>query len=258
MDLLKQAQAAADKLDDQTENNGPRAYEPPKAGPCVARFVSYIEIGKHPQRAFQGREKPPAREAIIEFELLGKKHKREVTFDDETKTFYPTLRVRLAIKKGPRASFFKLLSAMDYGRGNKHMALMLGEAFILNVSHREVETADGKRIYANIKDETGNWKVSAPFRVNEEGESEPLAAPQATLSLRLLLWDAPCIEQWNSIQVKGDNQYLQGLCKEALDFYGSALQIVLSELPDTAPVEALVEVPAVEADEDDPLADIPF
>lgn len=241
--LIEQARAAAAKLADQTEDKGGSfEYEPPAAGPCIARFISYVEIGNHPQKAFQGKAKPPAPEAIIQFELLGKKHAKEIETQDETgqtvkRIVYPIITERVAIKSGPRAGFYKLLSAMDYGRGNTHMAFMLGEAFILTIIHNEVEKDSKKRIYANIKDDSGNWKVSAPVRVNEEGETEPLKAPAATVTERLLLWDAPSIEQWNSIHIPGtykrkegdkevevSKNWLQNAAKSALNWEGSPVQ----------------------------------
>lgn len=299
MDLLAQAKAAADKLADQTEDKGGSyEYTPPVAGPCIARFVSYIEIGKHPQRAYQGKEKPPAHEAILEFELLGKKHAREIEFEDENgetvkKTVYPIHREVLAIKSGPKAGFFKLLSCMDYGRGNTHMAFMLGEAFLLNIVHNEVEKDGNKRTYANIKDDSG-WKVGAPVRVDEEGETQVIKAPPANVEPRLLLWDAPTIEQWNSIHIPGtytkkdgdkevevSKNWIQLKVQEALDWEGSGIQQIVAgiagDLPDAkaetlpdAGEEPLIEEPGTEdapevekatseapaASSDDPLADL--
>lgn len=241
--LIEQVRAAAAKLADQTEDKGGSfEYEPPAAGPCIARFVSYVEIGNHPQKAFQGKAKPPAPEAIIQFELLGKKHAKEIETQDEIgqavkRIVYPVITIRAALKSGPRTGFYKLLSAMDYGRGNTHMAFMLGEAFILTIIHNEVEKDGKKRVYANIKDDSGNWKVSAPVRVNEEGETEPLKAPAATVAERLLLWDAPSIEQWNSIHIPGtykrkegdkevevSKNWLQNTVKSALNWEGSPVQ----------------------------------
>lgn len=249
--LLEQAKAAAAKLADQTENKGGNfEYTPPAAGPCIARFVSYVEIGNHPQKEFQGKAKPPAPEAIIQFELLGKKHAKEIETQDETgqtvkRIVYPVITERVAIKSGPRAGFYKLLSAMDYGRGNTHMAFMLGEAFILTIIHKEVEKDGKKHVYANIKDDSGNWKVSAPVRVNEEGETEPLKAPAATVAERLLLWDAPSIEQWNSIHIPGTHQrkegevsknWLQNTIKSALNWEGSPVQnLVLASIDGDLP-----------------------
>lgn len=249
--LLEQVKAAAAKLADQTEDKGGNfEYEPPAAGPCIARFVSYVEIGNHPQKVFQGKAKPPAPEAIIQFELLGKKHAKEIEMQDETgqtvkRIVYPVITERVAIKSGPRAGFYKLLSAMDYGRGNTHMAFMLGEAFILTIIHNEVEKDGKKHVYANIKDDSGNWKVSAPVRVNEEGETEPLKAPAATVAERLLLWDAPSIEQWNSIHIPGTYQrkegevsknWLQNMVKSALNWEGSPVQnLVLASIDGDLP-----------------------
>lgn len=304
MDLLKQAKDAAAKLADQTEDkSGNFEYTPPAAGPCVARFISYIEIGKQPQRAYQGKEKPPALEAIVEFELLGKKHAKEIEFEDETgatvkKTIYPVIRERIAVKSGAKAAFFKLLKAMDYGRGNTHMAFMLGEAFKLNIVHNEVEKDGQKKVYANIKDD-GVWQVSAPLiqKFDEEtgdpiGDPQPIKAPEATLPIRLMLWDAPTIEMWNSIYIPGtytkkdakgnetevSKNWLQQAAQKAVNWEGSALQMLIAtvegDLPSTAPEmpedeqeapssdeDSLIEDEAPDAaptasEDDDPLADL--
>ena len=245
--LLEQAKAAAAKLDDQTEEKGGFTYEPPAKGPCIGRLVSYIELGNFPQE-YNGQPKAPAREMIVEFELLGKKHAKEIeiTNEDGSKTkkvVYPIIRERLPIKHSSRAASFKMLKALDYGRGNTNIAFMLGEAFIINIIHKEADKDGKKVVYANIKDDTGNWTISAPVRVNEEGETEPLNAPKATVEERLLLWDAPSKEMWDSIYIGGtrtkkvdgketevSKNWIQAECRSALDFEGSPLATLLAEI----------------------------
>jgi hypothetical protein len=125
----------------------------------------------------------------------------------------------------------------------------LGEAFILTIVHNEVEKDGKKRVYANIKDDSGNWKIGAPVRVNEEGETEPMKAPPATVPERLLLWDAPSIEQWNSIHIPGtykrkdgdkevevSKNWLQNAAKSALNWEGSPAQnLVISSIDGDLP-----------------------
>lgn len=262
------------------EGGGDFTYEPPVEGPCVARLVSVIEIGNHPQRPYNGQEKPPAPEVIFQFELLGKKHRKEITVKDEAgsetkKVVYPIITERMAIKAGPRAAYIKLLEALRYGRKEiTHPAMVIGEAFILTIIHGDNgKEGKEKRIYANIKDASGNWKVGAPVRVNEEGETEPLKAPPATVEERFLLWDAPNIEQWQSLYIPGSRtkkvdgketevskNWIQETIKSALNFDGSAVaaKIALAEgdLPPMMDDEGGDESPS-ENDETDSGCDTP-
>ena len=263
------------------EGGGDFTYEPPVEGPCVARLVSVIEIGNHPQRPYNGQEKPPAPEVIFQFELLGKKHRKEITVKDEAgsetkKVVYPIITERMAIKAGPRAAYIKLLEALRYGRKEiTHPAMVIGEAFILTIIHGDNgKEGKEKRIYANIKDASGNWKVGAPVRVNEEGETEPLKAPPATVKERALLWDAPDFrQQWQSLYIPGSRtkkvdgketevskNWIQENIKSALNFDGSAVaaKIALAEgdLPPMMDDEGGDESPS-ENDETDSGCDTP-
>lgn len=153
------------------------------------------------------------------------------------------------------------------------MAFMLGEAFIVNIIHNK--SKDGKRTYANIKDKSGVWKIGAPVKVDDEGETVPLKAPAATVEPRLLLWDSPTIEQWQSIYIDGtytkkegdkevevSRNWIQNLAKSANNFEGSALQTMIlaavdGDLPDVDDEEEELEDKAPEQEEDDdPLADL--
>lgn len=262
------------------EGGGDFTYEPPVEGPCVARLVSVIEIGNHPQRPYNGQEKPPAPEVIFQFELLGKKHRKEITVKDEAgsetkKVVYPIITERMAIKAGPRAAYIKLLEALRYGRKEiTHPAMVIGEAFILTIIHGDNgKEGKEKRIYANIKDASGNWKVGAPVRVNEEGETGPLKAPPATVEERFLLWDAPNIEQWQSLYIPGSRtkkvdgketevskNWIQETIKSALNFDGSAVAAMIAsaegDLPPMMDDEGGDESPS-ENDETDSGCDTP-
>ena len=261
LDQVRQA-AASNTLKDQTAEQPERAdYQPPAAGRAFARFVSYVELGKRKQRPFQGKEKPPAHEVRLGFELVGKKHAREIEVDGETKTVYPVIYTKVTIKSGDRASFTKLLKAMSYGRdGINHMALLLGEGFIVTVIHNVVGEGADARTYANIKDSEGVWKIAAPLVPKDPGDPEcnemiPAAVPAATVPIQLLLWDSPTIEQWNSIFIDGTrevkdakgvvqtvskNWLQEDIQSNAIDFEGSALQAVLADFNtrDTKPAKA--------------------
>jgi hypothetical protein len=253
--LLEQvkAAAAAAALKDQTkEPESGGGFEIPEAGRCFMRFVSYIEIGKRPQKPFQGKPKPDAHEVRLGFELVGKKHAREIEVDGEKKTVYPMQFIKVAVKAGDRAAFTKLLNKMTYGRaGITHMALMLGEGFIGTIVHNEgTDKAGNKKMYANMKDKDGNWLIGAPMVLEDPNDPEcstfkPVAVPAATQSEQLLLWDSPTKEQWDSIFIDGTrevkdeqgktttvskNWIQEDIVNKARDFEGSALNALLLEL----------------------------
>lgn len=180
------------------------------AGPTPARFVGYVETGLRPQRPYRGQEKPDAEEVRLYFELNGKAHKREVEGDGETKTFTNVISVKLTKKLGDRAGFTKLFRKMTYGRDSiTHMAQMLGEAFIITIVHNEEKNPkEGKepRTFANMKDGDGNWLIGAPRYQKDPLDPESWAdvpVEEPTVQIKLLLWDAPSQEQWDSIFIDG-------------------------------------------------------
>lgn len=250
--LLDQVRAAQSKLKDQTkepENTG--TFEIAAAGRAFARFVSYVEIGKRPQRPYQGKAKPDAHEVRLGFELVGKKHAREIDGPEGKKIVYPIIHVKTTVKGGEKATFTKLLKKMAYGRdGITHMALMLGEGFIVTVVHNTVGEGKDAKTYANIRDSEGNWLVAAPMLLKDANDPEcdewvPANVPPATATTQLLLWDAPTKEQWDSIFIDGTrdvkddkgnvtqvsrNWMQEDITKSARDFEGSALHALLLEL----------------------------
>ena len=253
--LLAQAQKSAqsDKLKDQTADTGSFEYEIPAAGPTAARFIGYVEIGKRKQPDFQGKSKPDCMEAFLFFELLSKKHAREIGEGDDKRIVYPVHRERVQVKAGERANFVKLLKKMTYGRDINHMALMLGEGFLIKGVHNTAGEGDKKKTYYNIRTKEDGYLVSAPiYNANKDplGEEDlkPLPVPQPTQPIKLLLWDDPTPEQWQSIFIDGTrtvkkkdengkeveveksrNWIQEDIISNATDFEGSALQAMLME-----------------------------
>jgi hypothetical protein len=250
--LISQANSATKELEDQTKvSEGGGEFETPPAGPTPARFVGYVEIGKRKQRPFQGKAKPDAEEVFLFFELNGKKHCREVEVEGEKKTFTNVIRVKLTKKLNDRAGFTKLFKKMLYGRdGITHMAQMLGEGFLVTVVHNTVEKDGKKNTYANIKDDDGNWQIAAPMYQTDPLDADtlqPLPVPEPRQPIKLLLWDAPSQEQWQSIFIDGTrtvkndkgeerevskNWLQEDIVQNAVNFEGSALQAMLGGLAD--------------------------
>lgn len=241
--------AEAAELDDQsvvTEGGGDYEYVPPAAGRTVARFIEYIELGKQPQKPFQGKAKPPVEEARFTFELTHPKNRKEIELEGgEKTTISERISFKLTIKTGEKSQFKKLWNAMTYGRDNiKHMAQMLGEAFIVEVVH--AKSNDGKVTYANLRDNDG-WKIMAPRKVDDlAGTSEDISKsiPSALGDLRIFLWNKPTKATWDSIFIDGTREvkdekgnvsqesknWLQTLVTKATNYTGSPLEQMLNNL----------------------------
>jgi hypothetical protein len=280
--LLSQAVAAAATTTDQSVASSGFTYEAPAAGYTTARFVSYIEVGKQPQRAYQGVEKADAFEARLTFELNGPKHVIEYEVEGVAKTRNNLIRITVTISNNEKSNFFKLLEKMTAGRnGIQHMAQMLGEGFLVQVSHNK--SKDGKKTYANLKSDV--WNVGAPSVTDPiTNMVNVLAVPEATQDIQLLLWNSPSKEQWDSVFIDGtyerevegvkvtkSKNFIQETAMGASNFVGSPLEALVSGSMDAvaemmstpAPAELVVTpaeqavpvaVPVAPVVSDDPLA----
>mgnify|MGYP003642621719 FL=1 len=236
--LLNQALEAA-TLDNQTEASSGFTYQVAPAGYTTARFVSYIEVGKQPQRAYQGVEKADAFEARLTFELNGPKHITTYEHEGVQKTRTNLIRITVTISNNEKSNFFKLLEKMAYGRNDiKHMAQMLGEGFLVQVSHNN--SKDGQKTYANLKSDV--WNVGEPATTDPiTNETRILAVPEATQDIQLLLWNSPSQEQWDSVFIDGSYErevdgvkvmksknFIQETAMAASNFVGSPLEALVS------------------------------
>lgn len=263
---VKALAALAAEQEDQTKAPERADFEVriPAAGVTVGRFIEYIELGKHKQPDYQGKKKPDAEMVRIVFELLAPKNIREEEVQGTPTKFAD--RITLTIKKSTddKAGFKKLFRAMTYGRDIKHMAMMLGEAFVITVIHNPVGEGDDKKTYANIRDDSGVWQIAAPFKVDpltEEKTAYPVAEPLSPV--KIFLWKNPTKETWDSLFIDGtrtvkdakgnetevSKNWLQEKIIAATDFDGSPLMTLLGgvqALPTTEGTDPLAgkETPA--------------
>ncbi len=247
MSLLDQAKKGS--TTDHTKTSSDFTYEIPPAGKTPARFIGYVEFGKQPQE-YQGQEKKPALEAMLVWELNGKKHRRQVEVDGEEKEFTNRISVTLPVYTNSKAGFHKLFEAMRNGREEiTHMAQMLNEPFLIDVVHNASDK-DPKKVYANVKDAAGVWTVTEPRiqEFDEFGEVKgvrDIPVPAATQALMLLLWDNPTKEQWDSIFIEGEREvekdgkkskvsknWMQQKCLSAIDFETSPLAQMIGGVED--------------------------
>lgn len=254
---LKALKALADQaadIEDQTEVQTSYEYTLPEAGRTVARLAEYVDLGMQKRRPYRGKDKPPADEVRIVFELLHPtKNIREL--DDKTK-IADRLTVKITKSLSDKAGFKKLFNAMRYGRdGIKHMAQMIGEEFVLNIIHSEPgKNQDGteKRQYANIKNKDGVWQVESPYNLDAiTGKSTKYNVPALIGPVRLFIWDMANGEMWNSLFIDGTREvtaadgtvteqsknYIQEKIMEASNFEGSPVSVILGGLTDDLPTE---------------------
>lgn len=252
--LLAQAAEAMEHAEDQSQiaANGDFDREPPAAGPTLLRFIGYVELGRRPQRPYQGKPKDPADEVRLTFELVGQKHRKTIQVEGGgERVITPTISFKVAKKLQEKAGFAKLFRKMAYGRdGIKHMTQMLGEAFLGTVFHNEVEKDGKKTVYANLKDSEGVFHISAPVQSDAiTGQTVDLApmTPAPLHAVQLFLWANPTKEMWASLFIDGTREVKQpdgsmkvvsknwlqeSIIAEALNFQGSPLQAMLGGLGD--------------------------
>ena len=256
--------ALAAETEDQTETQVAGEYERevPAAGPHVGRFVEYIELGMHKQKPFQGKAKPDAEMVRIVFELLHpKKSIIEYEADGVKKVRGQLISITIKKSLSEKASFKKLFNSMTYGRaGIRHMAQMLGEPFLLTVTHNVVKGNDGKDVtYANISRD-GVYLIGAPQITDPMTEVvTKLPVREPTVPVRLFLWDHPTKETWDSLYIDGTREvknadgtttqqsknWLQEKIMSAVNYNGSPLHALLNEVADL-PLEESVTVASAE------------
>jgi len=195
-------------------------------GKHPVRLVEYVEFGEHPQKPYQGAERPDADECMLTFEFLGKRTVTEN--EDGTKT---AMRKSIYLKKSTneRATFRKLFDKMRGGNtGITNMSQMVGRgSWLITVqwtqgqevldSKEKVDKAEAAlkadkdnkdlRIWDNIRNKEGfmiTQAVSETFD-DETGETivKPINVPAAISPLRAFLWDTPSEMLWNSIFIEG-------------------------------------------------------
>lgn len=191
-------------------------------GYALARLVEYIETGMHTQE-YQGQKKDPRREFRIGFALYGQGYQKEDGTPRTISSF------SMPLFNNERSKAFKLFEMMNYKKDKKNFAQMLGDAFLVKIKH--VKASNG-----TLRARLDTDDVRAPL---DPVSRQLYPVPDAPENLyRVLLWDAPTMEQWKSIEIQGttdsgkSKNFLQEECLSALDFAGSKLeQMLKGQLP---------------------------
>jgi hypothetical protein len=191
------AKAAAEGVDQTKAVVGGSNYAPPAAGPGLARFVTYAEIGKQ-KGVFQG--KPTVKEKVLLiFELVGKRH----AVADDQQPHRITIEENYSLNE--KANFFKLFRRMNYRQDAQHIVQLLGEGFKVEVVHDKWTDRTGKeRVDAVLRTASG-YTIAPPRKEDEDSETGwvNIEVPAAKSELRCFLWEQADLAQWGSLFIEG-------------------------------------------------------
>jgi hypothetical protein len=177
-------------------------YAPPKRGQAWARLVGYFETGKH---EYAGSEE--ALDTVeLHFELSGPNH--------------PPIKinggwlgpVRISVTEILRldctSRYRTLFDQMNYAHKARHMAELLGDAFVVEIFHRK--SKDGKKTYATMKGNKDTLPVGNGYSIRGTSVQDPLTGkpvsipvPEPITEIKAFMWDLADMDDWNSIFIEG-------------------------------------------------------
>lgn len=254
------AKAASEGADQTKAVSGGGDFEPAAAGPCLLRFVGYVEIGKQ-KGTFQG--KPTVKEKVqLIFELVGKRHPPTETKDGVKIPQRITIEESYSLNE--KANFFKLFQRLNYRQDAQHIVQLLGEGFKGEVFHDTWKDKQGKdRITATLKGPAG-YSIAPPRKEDEDSETGwvDVAVPQALSEPRCFLWQQADLNQWASLYIEGEyperkddkgvvtaparsKNVFQNKIKAAVNFQGSPIYTLLAANGQN------LDIPTVGEQEDD-------
>ena len=181
----------------QAQQGGGEEYTPPAEGLARARLVGYFELGKH-EDEYQGQKKVRDKVDLV-FELSGPNHPPRRLADG---TLVPQrITVQETLSLSDKANFFKLFGQMNYAGKATHMAQLLGEPFLVEVFHRK--SADGKKVYANLKGPNGYNVRGTSVQDPLSGKTVHIDVDPPLTEIKAFVWDLADKEMWDSIFIDG-------------------------------------------------------
>lgn len=230
-DIKKRAKAAGQRVNQNETKKGGGDFQAPAEGKTTMRLLEYIEMGVQAGGMYKGKPKKPTAKVQVAFELLGKKHLREIENEKTKKTevrgTYFRIFPNLALSLHEKAAFKKLYNLLRNSYSNPdeitHMSQLLGEAFAGKIRNN----VSGDKTYSNLTDEQQNFSIGAPVKeeVDDDGEVisvKKLSVPELTMTPKLFLFDAPTKEDWESLDEK-----TQERIKKAENYKGSAVELLV-------------------------------
>lgn len=257
------AKAAANGADQTKSVAGGGDYTPPAAGPGLARFVGYVEIGKQ-KGTFKGA--PTVKEKVLLiFELVGKRH---AVADGEQPH---RITVEETYSLNEKANFFKLFQRMNYRQDAQHIVQLLGEGYKVEVVHDKWTGKDDKERTSAVLRSAAGYTIAPPRKEDEDSATGwvDVAVPPAQSALRCFLWNEADMQQWGSLFIEGEyperkddkgvvtaaaksKNVLQHKVMSAVNFQGSPIHTLLAANGVALDLPAPGEDP--DAREDEPAA----
>jgi len=210
-------------------------------GTYPARLVQILDIGLQPQRAYQGKDKAPAQEIMLTYELVdtfmldeaGKELPDKPRWISETLPFYGLF--------ADKAKSTQRYNAIDpSGEFDGDFAKAIGQPINVTI----VNNAVGDKVYDNIA------TISA-MRPRDADK-----CPELINTSKLLDLDAPDLEVFNSLP-----EWLRDKIKGNLNYKGSPLEQLLGggERPKAAAKAKVGDKPAEEEqDQEENSSNNPF
>ena len=235
------AKAAAEGADQTKSVAGGGDRSPPAAGPGLARFVGYVELGKQ-KGSFKGV--PTVKEKVrLVFELVGKRHPPG---EHDGKKIPVRITIDENYSLNEKANFFKLFQRMNYKQDAVHIAQLLGEAFKVEVVHDVWTGKDGKERTDAVLRNAGGYTIAPPRKEDEDSETGwvNIEVPAALSDIRCFLWEQADMTQWGSLFIEGEyperkddkgvvtapaksKNVFQNAIKNAVNFQGSPIHTLL-------------------------------
>lgn len=212
------------------QNNNRPQQEVLEADVYRARVVQILDLGLQPQRAYQGKDKAPANEIMLTYELVDEFMKDEAGEDIEDKP-------RWISETLPFYGLFadKAKSTMRYNAFDPSGVYDgdFSKCIDTPVNVTVVNNAVGDKVYNNV----GNV---AAMSAKKAATMPELVNPSKVFDL-----DAPDMEIYNALP-----EWLRDKIKANLNFQGSALQVALGGKPAKPAAKAKPKVEEAEEEED--------
>lgn len=214
-------------------NKVPQANIEP--GTYPARLVQIIDLGLQAQRPYQGKDKPPAQEIMLTYELVdtfmldekGEELEDKPRWISETLPFYGLY--------ADKAKSTQRYNALDpNGDYDGDFSKAIGQPVNVTI----VNNAVGDKVYDNIA-------TISTMRPRDADKCPDLVNPSKLFDL-----DAPDMEVFNSLP-----EWLRDKIKSNLNFKGSPLEQVLNgggDRPRSTKAGKPAPAPEAEQDEDSP------
>lgn len=184
-------------------------------GVYPARLVQLIDLGLQAQRAFQGKDKPPAQEFMLTYELVDEfmKDEKGEPIEDKPRWISETLPFH-SLEADKAKSTLRYFAFDTNKEFNGDWTKVIGAPCNVTV----VNNASGDKVYDNVAG------VSA-MRPRDAARCPELKNPIKVFDL-----DTPDMEVFNKLP-----KWVQDKIKGNLNFNGSPLQAKLGEKPKDAP-----------------------